>query len=114
MTVRAVITASGRVTFAGTGYAPQGEVSRDRDAIAGDPESIIGGALRVELERALAVGDRANNAVLQERDDRWTVQGDPTEGARSSSLRARPGSRPMRSRCASHASRKFPSRRSAS
>jgi P-type Ca2+ transporter type 2C len=81
MTVRAVITASGRVTFAGTGYAPQGEVSRDRDAIAGDPESIIGGALRVELERALAVGDRANNAVLQERDDRWTVQGDPTEGA---------------------------------
>ena len=25
--------------------------------------------------------DRANNAVLQERDGRWTVQGDPTEGA---------------------------------
>ena len=34
-----------------------------------------------ELERALAVADRANNAVLQERDGRWTVQGDPTEGA---------------------------------
>ena len=33
------------------------------------------------MERALAVGDRANNAVLQERDGRWTVQGDPTEGA---------------------------------
>ena len=31
--------------------------------------------------RALAVADRANNAVLQERDGRWTVQGDPTEGA---------------------------------
>jgi Ca2+-transporting ATPase len=27
------------------------------------------------------VADRANNAVLQERDGRWTVQGDPTEGA---------------------------------
>ena len=39
------------------------------------------GALRIELERALAVADRANNAVLQERDGRWTVQGDPTEGA---------------------------------
>ena len=37
--------------------------------------------LRFELERALAVADRANNAVLQERDGRWTVQGDPTEGA---------------------------------
>ena len=33
------------------------------------------------MERALAVADRANNAVLQERDGRWTVQGDPTEGA---------------------------------
>ena len=39
------------------------------------------GALRAELERALAVGDRASNAVLQEHDGRWTVQGDPTEGA---------------------------------
>ena len=42
---------------------------------------MIDGALRIELERALAVADRANNAVLQERDGRWTVQGDPTEGA---------------------------------
>ena len=33
------------------------------------------------MERALAVADRANNAVLQEHDGRWTVQGDPTEGA---------------------------------
>ena len=31
--------------------------------------------------RTLAAADRANNAVLQERDGRWTVQGDPTEGA---------------------------------
>ena len=29
----------------------------------------------------LTAADRANNAVLQERDGRWTVQGDPTEGA---------------------------------
>jgi len=41
----------------------------------------VEGILRVELERALTVADRANNAVLQERDGRWAVQGDPTEGA---------------------------------
>ena len=35
----------------------------------------------LELVRTLAAADRANNAVLQERDGRWTVQGDPTEGA---------------------------------
>ena len=74
MTVRAVVTASGRVTFTGTGYAPEGEVTGD----GGKP---IGGSLRSELVRALTVADRANNAVLQERGGRWTVQGDPTEGA---------------------------------
>jgi Ca2+-transporting ATPase len=37
--------------------------------------------LHFEVERALAVGDRANNAVLQEHEGRWGVQGDPTEGA---------------------------------
>ena len=82
MTVRAVATASGRVNLSGTGYAPEGEVRRDGAEAIGDPQQeAIDGALRIELERALAVGDRANNAVLQERDGRWTVQGDPTEGA---------------------------------
>ena len=74
MTVRAVVTASGRVTFDGSGYAPTGEVRRD----GGGP---IDGQLRTELERTLAAADRANNATVQEQDGRWTVQGDPTEGA---------------------------------
>ena len=74
MTVRTVVTASGRVNMGGTGYAPVGEVVRD----GGGP---IDGALKVEFVRAMAAADRANNAVLQERDGRWMVQGDPTEGA---------------------------------
>jgi Ca2+-transporting ATPase len=74
MTVRVVVTASGRVEFAGSGYAPVGDVRRS-DA------GPIDGSLRVELERALAVADRANNAVLRERDGVWTIEGDPTEGA---------------------------------
>ena len=41
----------------------------------------VEGPRRIELERALAIADRANNASVQERDGRWTVQGDPTEGA---------------------------------
>jgi len=74
MTVRTVVTASGRIRFDGTGYGPEGEVHQDGDRP-------IDGALRFELVRALAAGDRANNAILQERDGRWTIQGDPTEGA---------------------------------
>ena len=33
------------------------------------------------MERALCVADRANNAIVVARNGRWTVQGDPTEGA---------------------------------
>ena len=69
MTVRAAVTASGRVDFGGTGYAPEGKVS----GLTKDLEG--------EVKRSLTVGDRANNAVLQERNGRWSVQGDPTEGA---------------------------------
>jgi P-type Ca2+ transporter type 2C len=74
MTVRVVVTASGRVTLSGTGYEPRGDV---RAAGGGTIE----GPLRAELVRTLGAADRANNAVLQERGGRWTVQGDPTEGA---------------------------------
>ena len=74
MTVRRVVTASGCVNLSGTGYAPEGEAQRDGGGA-------LDGAVRFELMRALAAADRANNAVLQERDGRWTVQGDPTEGA---------------------------------
>src|SRR5690606_27975167 len=74
MTVRVVVTASGRVEFEGTGYAPIGHVRR---ADGGD----VDGALQSELLRALTIAERCNNAVLQHSDGRWRVQGDPTEGA---------------------------------
>jgi Ca2+-transporting ATPase len=74
MTVRKVITASGSVNIGGTGYAPEGAVA--------DPEGgPVNDAVRSELERVLTVAARANNAVVQQRDSRWSVQGDPTEGA---------------------------------
>jgi Ca2+-transporting ATPase len=74
MTVRIVVTASGRATFDGSGYAPEGAVRREDGAP-------LEGGLRIEVERALAAADRANNAAVEVHDGRWTVQGDPTEGA---------------------------------
>ncbi|MDM7919324.1 MAG: cation-translocating P-type ATPase [Methanosarcina sp.] len=74
MTVLTVVTASGRVNLDGTGYSPEGEVHRE-----GGGE--IDGALQFEFVRALAAADRASNAVLHERNGRWAVHGDPTEGA---------------------------------
>src|SRR5690606_17211547 len=74
LTVRVMVTASGRVQFGGTGYEPEGEDHREG-------AGAIYGAWHNELVRALAAADRANNAVLQENGGRWTVIGDPTEGA---------------------------------
>jgi Ca2+-transporting ATPase len=74
MTVRQVVTASGDFTFSGTGYAPLGQVR-----VATDGELTVN--QRNELERALAVADRANNASVREEDGRWTIVGDPTEAA---------------------------------
>jgi P-type Ca2+ transporter type 2C len=74
MTVREVVTASGHVTISGSGYAPVGEV-RFTDGAE------ISGPARIEIERALAVADRANNATVHQDDGRWIVVGDPTEAA---------------------------------
>ena len=74
MTVRVVVTASARFAFEGTGYAPNGGVQRE----GGGP---IDGVFRIELEHALAAADLANNATVQEQDQRWIVHGDPTEAA---------------------------------
>ena len=41
----------------------------------------VDGALRTELERALAPPIEPTTRRVRERDGRWTVQGDPTEGA---------------------------------
>ena len=74
MTVRVVLTASGRADLTGTGYAPTGEL------LAGG-RPLASGAHRIEVERALAAGFLTNNATLGERGGQWLVIGDPTEGA---------------------------------
>jgi Ca2+-transporting ATPase len=73
MTVRAIVTAGGRIDFKGTGYSPQGDLV--------DSTGDILGELPLEIQRVLLVAHHANNSVLQEQDGRWTVLGDPTEGA---------------------------------
>ena len=82
--MRVVVTASGRVHVrAASGYAPDGDVQRDGGGA-------IDGALRAELERALAAADRANNASVRSR-----TGGGPSKAtrpkARCSSPRAKPG-----------------------
>ncbi|WP_151612698.1 cation-translocating P-type ATPase [Sinorhizobium alkalisoli] len=74
MTVRRVVTASGAVEFEGTGDAPEGAMHRPGG-------EAVEGALKEEVLLALAAGARANNARIENEEGRWTVKGDPTEGA---------------------------------
>ncbi len=82
MTVRAIVSASGRVELTGAGYAPHGTL-----VASGEP--LAAGPLRVEALRLLAAGYLASNAELVRDGDAWTVIGDPTEGAlKSAALKA--------------------------
>ena len=74
LTVRALVTTSGRVDFTGTGYVPEGELRSEGGPLADGP-------LRSEADWALSAGFLSNNAAVVERERRWTVLGDPTEGA---------------------------------
>jgi magnesium-transporting ATPase (P-type) len=74
MTIEKVVTASGEVDVTGTGYSPDGEIFA-----GGRP--LEEGPLLDEVRAVLGGGSLANDAVLQELDGEWTVQGDPTEAA---------------------------------
>ena len=74
MTVRIVVTASGQVKFSGSGYQPNGEIENESDSQQDK-------WTRQEVERALVVFERANNATVQPRDGQWVALGDPTEAA---------------------------------
>jgi Ca2+-transporting ATPase len=72
LTVRRIVTAEGTLDVDGVGYAPVGTFRRE-----GVPATPSGVAL--ELLRA---GVLASDARMRRgEDDRWHVQGDPTEGA---------------------------------
>ncbi|WP_289020056.1 cation-translocating P-type ATPase [uncultured Ornithinimicrobium sp.] len=78
MTLRTIVTASGRVELSGTGYAPVGQavLVPDGDDDGGDDEALL-----VEARLVLIGGSIANNATVTEQDGQWVVHGDPTEAA---------------------------------
>jgi len=72
MTVRKVHVHDRTVEVTGVGYAPEGEFK------GLDPEDA---AARGDLELLLKAGVFCNDSSLDEKDGRWAVKGDPTEGA---------------------------------
>ena len=74
MTVRRVVVPDGVVDVSGIGYAPEGKLTHHGAPLAHGP-------LQAAIERLLYSAELANNARLVKAGGRWTIQGDPTEGA---------------------------------
>lgn len=79
MTVREIVTASGRYEVTGGGYLPQGEFL---PAAAGSGRQPVIPEAQPDLWRALVIGGRCGNASVQpESGGGWRAIGDPTEAA---------------------------------
>ena len=75
MTVRAIFTAGALVEIDGSGYIPEGDFSVDGTPLA------EASPVRDAVAQTLRAAALANDAALVHSEDRWKVQGDPTEGA---------------------------------
>lgn len=73
MTVNEVFSGNGLYQVSGTGYGNQGEITSTGDAAAPGENRA--------LEDCLRAGLLCNDAQIREKDDRLSVEGDPTEAA---------------------------------
>jgi Ca2+-transporting ATPase len=73
MTVQAIYAGGHQYTVSGVGYAPQGEILLDDKPV--DLNTDKG------LQECLLAGILCNDSQLDNKDGKWEVMGDPTEGA---------------------------------
>lgn len=73
MTVTSVTTANGEYSVSGTGYAPEGDISKEGGESQDSQDEM--------LKKLLLCVKTCNDASLRQREDgSWTIEGDPTEG----------------------------------
>jgi magnesium-transporting ATPase (P-type) len=73
MTVTSIASSAGMFEVSGAGYEPRGAISQNGNGIVVDDNPPI-----EELARAAML---CNDATLEETQDQWRLNGDPTEGA---------------------------------
>jgi len=75
MTVRAIYASGTEIEVGGSGYVPEGDFTLDGAPLAGAKN------VHAAVESTLRAAALANDAALIHHEERWSVQGDPTEGA---------------------------------
>ncbi|RUT03156.1 ATPase [Dulcicalothrix desertica PCC 7102] len=73
MTVQGIYASGHQYALTGVGYAPDGEILRDEKPVNLNSDK--------GLQETLLAGILCNDSLIEYKDDRWTVMGDPTEGA---------------------------------
>ncbi|ABC78687.1 cation-transporting P-type ATPase [Syntrophus aciditrophicus] len=73
MTVQEIMAGSALFKVTGGGYEPAGKILTSAGEVPGD--------FPVALTECLRCGLLCNDSLVVEKEERWTVQGDPTEGA---------------------------------
>jgi Ca2+-transporting ATPase len=73
MTVQEIVAGEQRYTVSGTGYAPSGEILHH--------DHLVTLAHAPVLRECLLAGLLCNDSTIVEKEGRWLVEGDPTEGA---------------------------------
>lgn len=73
MTAQDIITADHRYQVTGTGYAPEGQILLNQEAVNIAEDST--------LQKLLVAGFEANDTMLQQEDGQWIINGEPTDGA---------------------------------
>ncbi|MDI5920362.1 HAD-IC family P-type ATPase [Halomonas sp. LR5S13] len=89
MTARAIRLAAREVRLSGVGFSPEGSLHEASESAEGETEDETreekGETLDLadypDLERLLVAAVLCNEAELKQEDDRWFIEGDPTEGA---------------------------------
>ncbi|MEE9594145.1 MAG: cation-translocating P-type ATPase [Candidatus Hydrothermarchaeales archaeon] len=72
MTVKRIFLTNGALDVTGTGYTPEGEFKGSKVTSVEDNKS---------LYLLLQGGLLCNDSLLEKKDDKWSIKGDPTEGA---------------------------------
>ncbi|MCJ8163393.1 cation-transporting P-type ATPase [Pontibacter sp. E15-1] len=73
MTVQEIFAGGSYYTVSGLGYQPTGDVVGD--------EAAVDKNLNIALDQCLKAGMLCNDSALRQQEDRWQIDGDPTEGA---------------------------------
>ena len=76
MTVQRIVTGGLEFVVSGGGYEPVGSV-----ATAADPHNAVDVDTIPALRTTLVAGALCNDSVLKHEEERWTIHGDPAEGA---------------------------------